>query len=423
MQCPVELKRNRGFTGDEKWKECIDVHWMAYYDGSCTWEDITNNKLGAEHENNFFIRRHALQVMMPLDTKGNLKCTPGERIGDNPGPLFPKLDYSKGFPEYWFLSHLESKTPSEWVQEGVKYDAEITMSQFYERPWGDQPKGGPQKKIGNVVVMVQGMKRIEPNPFIDKIICQFRKTEDDVRKQCGRESITEEYPGCWQYSRSSNESRNLRPNTETIPPPEPRMAIPDSNHIHVDEANFSEERPYDFEEYIDHVIREEESNQEPDPSHRKLMNYDHVPFHAYQPLTDVRTEYYYRVDGMTTTPPCQAYTHYRIMKDPLRISMRQLEEIQRLLAMRVAPKGSLANECEDDTAGIIVEENRKVDVSRPLQIRGSTNDHKMMFCECKDWKSKWRQDREWCKIEDEQDRFYEQPYNFASRSGDAPFVP
>mmetsp|Transcript_16507 Transcript_16507/g.23283 ORF Transcript_16507/g.23283 Transcript_16507/m.23283 type:complete len:532 (+) Transcript_16507:109-1704(+) len=432
-QCPFNLERNRAIQDTVTYKECIDVHWMAFYDGSCTWEDIVDNKRGATHRNNFFIRRDSLQVMMPLDDDGNLKCRDA---------TWPKLDYSKGFPDWWYLDHLEMKVPGEWTQEGKRYDAQITMSQWYEKTWDVQPRAGSLKKIGNVLVNMEAKVRAEPNAFIDKLICQFRKTEDEVRNNCGIESIGPEhdYPGCWSYNRQGNQARdrNLRTNTnitvaEEYPPPEPRPNIPDFNHIVVEPHNFDPEPPYDFDawyaeqrekKYVEEAAaakrRKEEDDgverQEQEQNNRELFNYDEVEFHAYQPLIDCKTEYYFRLEGRTTTPPCQAYTHWRIMKDPLIISIRQLKEIERLIAMRVAPRGSSYKECRYDTAGKVErpeDELKKVNVARPIQEPRGRHQHKLVFCECDDWPSKWQEDREWCQLPRDE-RFYEQPYNFKS---------
>jgi hypothetical protein len=96
------------------------------------------------------------------------------------------------------------------------------------------------------------------------------------------------------------------------------------------------------------------------------------------------------------------------MKDPIRVHPDQIRELQRLLAHRIAPFGSQSS-CDLDTAGKLVEANI-VEVNRPLQSR--TDLHRMVFCECKDWTSKFDEDRDWCDITDINERFYEHPYNF-----------
>ena len=158
---------------------------------------------------------------------------------------------------------------------------------------------------------------------------------------------------------------------------------------------------------------EEHKKQEGGP--RKLAvngdNYANVRFSPYEWMREVKTEYYFRYEGGQMVPPCFETVHYRILKDPLRIHPDQLAEVERLLAWRIAPKGSKFNECQRDSAGRERQgtNGNAVDLNRPLQ--GYSNIHRKVFCECNDWISKWKEDREWCKL-DRLTRFYERPYNY-----------
>ena len=176
--------------------------------------------------------------------------------------------------------------------------------------------------------------------------------------------------------------------------------------------NMSEE---DFLEELEQYEMErnlERSTEEIGDNNRRRLaqNYDHVKWNDYQWLREVGTEYYFRYEGQQMVPPCYDKVHYRVMKDYIRVNPVQIEELQRLLAHRIAPKGSLKNQCQRDTAGKRVTEDR-VDLARPLQ--SSTQKHAATFCECKDWKSKFSQDREWCELKQGQ-RLFERPYNFAT---------
>jgi hypothetical protein len=72
--------------------------------------------------------------------------------------------------------------------------------------------------------------------------------------------------------------------------------------------------------------------------------------------------------------------------------------MKRLLKDNIAPVDDPVMACQPDTAA-------KVDNSvHPA--------HFTVFCECKDWRSKWPEDRAWCQIADEEERFYANPYNF-----------
>jgi hypothetical protein len=110
-------------------------------------------------------------------------------------------------------------------------------------------------------------------------------------------------------------------------------------------------------------------------------------------------------------PPCFDTVHYRVMKDPILINPLQLKELERLLAWRIAPKDSEFNSCKLDTAGRERPGSNgdAVDLNRPLQ--SYNNIHRKVFCECKDWDSKWQEDRDWCEL-DKNVRFFEHPYNF-----------
>ena len=126
-QSPINLSRDRGLWNHENEKECPDWHFMKYQDGACTWDNLVDNSESI-HRNNFLIRRHALQILQPVDDRGVLRCrndTTGLR-------KYPRLDYSKGFPNWWHLAHTEISVPSAHTQEGKRYDAEVTLAHFYE---------------------------------------------------------------------------------------------------------------------------------------------------------------------------------------------------------------------------------------------------------------------------------------------------
>lgn len=148
--------------------------------------------------------------------------------------------------------------------------------------------------------------------------------------------------------------------------------------------------------------------------HRELQiplaeNYDDVYWWPYEWLLKVGTEYYFRYEGSMTVPPCYTVNHWRVMKDPIRVAKHQIQELERLLAWR------LDGNCDASTAGKPRDGNPDaVDVNRPLQEleRG----HRMVFCECQDWPSKFPNEREWCKkwqTRDPELRLFDNPYNWA----------
>jgi hypothetical protein len=164
----------------------------------------------------------------------------------------------------------------------------------------------------------------------------------------------------------------------------------------------------ELEDYQERRIVEEDEFTNGDDHHRRLVNYDNVKWSDYAWMREVGTEYYFRYEGSQAVPPCYEKAHYRVMKDYIRVHPSQIAELERLIAKRIAPKHSEKRECQPDTAGRDRGDNR-VGVNRPLQSR--TGKHKTTFCECKDWKSKFGADRQWCEKSSDE-RFYDKPYNF-----------
>ena len=124
-QSPIDLNRDIGLLNRENSVDCRDWHHMKYFEGACTWDDLVDNG-GSIHRNNFLIRRHALQILQPVDEDGVLQC-------DDPinGTTYPKLDVSKGFPNWFYMAHTEISVPSQHTQEGKRYDAEVSLAHFY----------------------------------------------------------------------------------------------------------------------------------------------------------------------------------------------------------------------------------------------------------------------------------------------------
>jgi hypothetical protein len=128
-ESPIELNRdkgiigsaNEGIIGSANENECIDKHWMKYEDGSCTWGQLVDKQA-------FTIERHALKITQPLEitpkvTRLDCPATDARRFG--------RIDFSKGFHDWWFLSHIDFKVPSEHIQDGKQYSAEVQMAHFY----------------------------------------------------------------------------------------------------------------------------------------------------------------------------------------------------------------------------------------------------------------------------------------------------
>jgi hypothetical protein len=137
-ESPIDLRREIGIEGDKNANECIDIHWMKYEDSSCTWEQLVDKKA-------FSIERHALKVTQPLE------ITPEVTRLDCPadgGRKFGRIDFSKGFSAWWFLSHIDFKVPSEHTQDGKRYSAEVQMAHFYSL---GASEAGVENQVRNVV--------------------------------------------------------------------------------------------------------------------------------------------------------------------------------------------------------------------------------------------------------------------------------
>jgi hypothetical protein len=338
-QSPIDLRREVGFEPGthEQANECIDVHWMKYEDSFCTWEQLIDADA-------FTIERHALRIAQPITVYDDLNDdTDGVRDGvklncriPGRGSRFGRIDYSKGFSQWWHLSHIDIHTPSEHTQDGVRYDAEIQLQHFYSVT---AREAGVNNEMGTVSVFMQAYDDAPPYRYLDKIICQWRRKEWEVRKECGLGPIETSYPGCFPYHK-----RNLRTkHSEDNEAPKPTKAKKSrfqtahdvilhndqhrghSNHsdvkIFMEDINWdpAEEKDWDAfiaeqsakmrqEEDFYHRMRTmEHGGNHSDVIHeqfRKLLEYDEIEWFNYWPMLGVRTEYYFRYSGSQTIPPC-----------------------------------------------------------------------------------------------------------------------
>jgi hypothetical protein len=353
----------------------------------------------------------------------------------------------------WFLSHIDVHTPSEHTQEGKRYDAELQLQHFYSV---NASTAKVANEMGTVSIFLQAYDDAPPYRYLDKVICQWRRHEYETRKECNLPPVAESYPGCfpnqrrnmmrreessskrtkkkapyqtvhdWIVAKKRHEQQENKANLTSIP----SLVMDDVNFegpemteeewvvfIAKESAKFRVEEELWKEvhsEFNDTVRAHEEFHER----HRQLIGGDEIEWFNYFAMLGVRTEYYYRYSGSQTIPPCYGNfdsssrhetNHWRVLKDPIRIHPRQLAEMKRLLAERIAPRGAETLSCKKDTAAK-VRSDGTVDVARPLQYTHPA--HFKVFCECKDWPSKWPEDREWCGIDDLNERFYKTPYNF-----------
>lgn len=266
-------------------------------------------------------------------------------------------------------------------------------------------------------VFLDARENVERYPYLDKLICQWREYEENVRKECGLGSVRSHYPGCVPHNRIGETSpfrqgqRQLNETKASSPKPRLRRtpvdfdASPEEQEIPLEidsrnyrEAEWTEEQWAEFQEEYSRLHPLNSTNAF-NQGRRHLINYDHVPHDNYQFLTDCRTEYYFRYEGTSTYPPC--FTErggrtavWRFMKDPIKVHPKQIEELHRLLLERIAPKGSYdgsSRECQPDTAAKEMDDGsawaarnlQELDASGP-----GSDGHDNYFCECDDWGSK-----------------------------------
>ena len=278
-----------------------------------------------------------------------------------------------------------------------------------------------------VSIFLEEFDDIPDNDFLNRVICQWRRAEDETRERCGLDSVSIHYPGCYYYARKA-QGRRLRP-FHSAEPAHSRSAadLILENYVNGnmettiilddddddDDGEVGDEGGPFFNAYLHNTHDEKSPN-------RRLMDFDYVaPWFNYFPMLDVRTEYYYRYSGTQTVPPCYGQwfagndrrqtNHWRIMKDPIRVSRRQVDEMHRLLRERVAPFDDPVKPCEPDTAAKRIPNSNRISVSRPVQSTRGV--HFKVFCECDDWTSKWEEDQQWCQ-QSKLDRLYQHPYNF-----------
>ena len=128
---------------------------------------------------------------------------------------------------------------------------------------------------------------------------------------------------------------------------------------------------------------------EPQLLHRPVYSRE---FHPYQWIVEAGTEYYFRYEGSTLTPPCLQTVNWRVLKSPIKVAPSQIRMLQLMLAKSVDPET-----CEYQTAGKqCTEGNWRVDVNRPSQT--TTGAHKLVYCECVNWESKTPQDHAYCSL-------------------------
>jgi Eukaryotic-type carbonic anhydrase len=124
-------------------------------------------------------------------------------------------------------------------------------------------------------------------------------------------------------------------------------------------------------------------------------------WHPYDWLEKCKTEYYFQYFGNLVEPLCVVGIHWHVMKNPIKISPRQLRILENLTAKRQDPVTCK----ENSTVGKPrVNVTSKVDVNRPIQLM--SNRQYLAFCECVNWNPSIIENKIYCNQTMEQRGVY-----------------
>jgi hypothetical protein len=99
---PINLDRNLNVVGSSIYNECIDGHWMAYFDSSCAYDEL-------RELNAFTIERYGLTIKQPIGQNKENGGFYGIACNQQPGTgrRWGRVDFPKGFSQWWLLSHID----------------------------------------------------------------------------------------------------------------------------------------------------------------------------------------------------------------------------------------------------------------------------------------------------------------------------
>ena len=254
------------------------------------------------------------------------------------------------------------------------------------------------------------------NPRSTSSFCQSeyaKYTDNDFEEICYYCcSSPKEVGGSRRRNLRSEETevvKDISLSDEEIIPEGAKVFYANGKRFLVRKENF-EENEEDEQVYFDRIYAEHKQRSLQQLAAVHEENYADITWFPYDWNVRVQTEYYFRYEGTMLIPPCFEIVTWRQYKDPIKVHRRQIDELNRLLAWRINPAT-----CNKDSAGIVSGDGNKVNVNRALQF--TTDSHKEVFCECKNWPSKFATDKMWChdyQQDTNYDRFFKHPYNFES---------
>ena len=230
---------------------------------------------------------------------------------------------------------MDVHVPSEHTQEGKRYSAEIELFHFYSIDYDNE--------MATVSVFMEAYDNAPPYPYLDKVICQWRRKEYEVRQECGLDPVPSTYPGCFPLFRDRNlkkdKNGNLREsngddnedansgagirsnkpfgaNPDDVPKElrHPFKTVADifyfnymtgrNSTLELEDVNYDPAEEKDWESWILEQSQRMKRNEElyhklrdndyggkhTDDLHRQLIMGDELPWFNYWPLIGVRTE-------------------------------------------------------------------------------------------------------------------------------------
>ena len=148
-------------------------------------------------------------------------------------------------------------------------------------------------QMGSVSIFLEVYDDAEDYDVLNKLICQWRRVEEETRSECGMSSVSHQYSGCTNYNRRD---RNLRTTNKATSMYDVVRNLEEAPE-YKEPANLGqddwEEPDMDWDEFIQDVYHREEDN-----SHgRHLTDYNNVDWFNFFGMLKVKTEYYFRYSG------------------------------------------------------------------------------------------------------------------------------
>lgn len=175
---------------------------------------------------------------------------------------------------------------------------------------------GVDNEMGTIAVFLQEDNSVSEYPLLNRLICQWRKVEEDTRKACGLGSVSSAYSGCTIYNTPS--TRKLRGKAKTAidvlwgsPSVANETYQPKTVQFYDEDYNLTRWDEDEWQNFITQLVQEEEDVKQ---EHRRLIDYSEAPYTTYFPMIGCRSEYFFRYSG----------TQVRRVRSPCRLQCMPL---------------------------------------------------------------------------------------------------